>query len=241
MKQHAIIFGATGGIGRALTDLLLEKGWAVTAVGRDAEKLDGLPNEVTKIVADATLVDGAAKAFEATKSSGIPVTACVNCIGNLFLKPLHRTTAKEFTDVMRIHVFSSFSILQAAVKRMEAGGSVALMSSAAARTGMVNHESIAAAKGAVEGLTRAAAATYAPKGIRINAVAPGLTETPMTRHLTSGPARAVSEKMHVLGRLGKPEDIASALAWLIDPAQSWVTGEIIHVDGGLAHLRGMGK
>lgn len=213
----------------------------MTAVGRDAEKLDGLPNEVTKIVADATLVDGAAKAFEATKSSGIPVTACVNCIGNLFLKPLHRTTAKEFTDVMRIHVFSSFSILQAAVKRMEAGGSVALMSSAAARTGMVNHESIAAAKGAVEGLTRAAAATYAPKGIRINAVAPGLTETPMTRHLTSGPARAVSEKMHVLGRLGKPEDIASALAWLIDPAQSWVTGEIIHVDGGLAHLRGMGK
>ena len=240
MNQHAVIFGAAGGIGQALTARLLASGWKVTAVGRDKAKLDKLPEAAVRVQADACALDGAERAFEAAEETA-PVTAAVNCIGNLFLKPVHRTTAQEFTDVMRIHVFSSFSILQSAVRRIESGGAVALVSSAAASTGMVNHESIAAAKGAVEGMTRAAAATYAPKGIRVNAVAPGLTETPMTRHLTQGPARAVSEKMHALGRLGKPEDIAGALAWLISPEQSWITGEILHVDGGLSRLRGMAK
>lgn len=234
MKPSLILFGASGGIGKALA-LRLADTFDITAVSRDLSRLDDLPDSIRRIETDATQPGGAAKAFAELDR----VDAVVNCIGNLFLKPIHRTTPVEFTDVMRIHVFSSFNILREAVEKMPEGGSIALMSSVAAGTGMVNHETIAAAKGAVEGLTRSAAATYARKNIRVNAVAPGLTETPMTARLTQGPARAASEKMHPLGRIGTPDDIASALAWLIHPDQSWVTGQILHIDGGLGQLRGM--
>jgi NAD(P)-dependent dehydrogenase (short-subunit alcohol dehydrogenase family) len=176
--------------------------------------------------------------FEQAKQTD-EITAVVNCLGNVFLKPIHRTSAVEFSDVMKLHVFSSYLILHHACSSLKSGGSVVLMSSVAARTGLPNHETISAAKGAIEGLVRSSAATYAPKGIRINAVAPGLTETPATKHLCASPAREVSEKMHPLGRIGTPEDIASAIEYFIDPSNSWVTGQILNVDGGLGHLRGL--
>ena len=113
-----------------------------------------------------------------------------------------------------------------------------LMSSAAARTGVPSHEAIAAAKAGVIGLTLSAAATYAPKGLRFNAVAPGLVESPLTERIVSNEASLkASTAMHPLGRIGQPGDIASAVVWLLDPAQSWVTGQVIGVDGGLASVR----
>jgi 3-oxoacyl-[acyl-carrier protein] reductase len=240
MTSHALIYGASGGIGRALTQRLLEHGWRVTVAGRARPRLpEGPEDRLFPVEADACSPDGAAVAFAAAQDAfGLP-DAIFNCIGSLHLKPLHRTSPAEFAEVMRVHVFSSYAILRQAAEHLVHGGSVTLLSSAAARTGLPNHEAIGAAKAAIEGLTLSAAATYAPRGLRVNAVAPGLTETPMTRALTTGPGRAVSERMHALGRLGKPEDIASALAWLADPEQSWVTGQILHVDGGLAHLRSL--
>jgi len=242
MSTHALIFGASGGIGRALTQRLLEHGWRVTVAGRALPRLpEGPADRLFPVEADACHGDGAAMAFVAAQDAFGPPDAIFNCIGSLHLKPLHRTSPSEFTEVMRVHVYSGYAILRQAVEHMVHGGSVTLLSSAAARTGLPNHEILGAAKAAIEGLTLSAAATYAPRGLRVNAVAPGLTETPMTRALTAGPGRAVSERMHALGRLGKPEDIASALAWIADPEQSWVTGQILHVDGGLAHLRTLPK
>ncbi|MFM8394910.1 MAG: SDR family oxidoreductase, partial [Acidobacteriota bacterium] len=122
----------------------------------------------------------------------------------------------------------------------EAGlpGSAVLVSSAAARIGLANHEAIAAAKGAIEGLVLSAAATYAPKGIRINAVAPGLVRTPLTSRITGNEmSLKASVAMHALGRIGEPDDVAAGLAWLLDPSQQWVTGQIIGIDGGLGSLR----
>jgi NAD(P)-dependent dehydrogenase (short-subunit alcohol dehydrogenase family) len=121
---------------------------------------------------------------------------------------------------------------------MGKGGSVVLVSSAAARLGLANHEAIAAAKAGVIGLTLSAAATYAARGLRVNAVAPGLVRTPLTARITgSEAALKASTALHALGRIGEPEDVASAIAWLLDPAQSWVTGQVLGVDGGLATLR----
>ena len=113
-----------------------------------------------------------------------------------------------------------------------------LCSTAAAGSGLPNHEAIAAAKGGVEALTRSAAATYAGRKLRFNAVAPGLVRTPLAAAIT-GNERALehSEKMHPLGRVGEPDDVASAITWLLDPANSWVTGQILGVDGGLASVR----
>jgi len=234
MTQSALIFGASGGIGSALAKRLHQSGWTVHAVSRDATKLDSLPQDIHRIEADATRPEGAEQAVEKTGK----LDAVVNGIGSLHLKPLHRTTPMEFTEVMRVNVFSAWAITKAAAGALQSGGSVVLMSSVAAATGLVNHEAIGAAKGAVEGLVRSAAASYAGKGIRINAVAPGMTETPMTESLLKGPAREISERFHPLGRVGTPDDIASAIQWLIDPDQGWVTGQILHVDGGLGSLRG---
>ncbi len=121
---------------------------------------------------------------------------------------------------------------------MRSGGSIVLVSSAAARVGLANHEAIAAAKAGVIGLVLAAAASYAARGIRVNGVAPGLVRTPLTARLTgSDGALKESNAMHALGRVGEPEEVASALAWLLDPEQSWVTGQILGIDGGLATVR----
>jgi NAD(P)-dependent dehydrogenase (short-subunit alcohol dehydrogenase family) len=121
---------------------------------------------------------------------------------------------------------------------MKQGGSIVLVSSAAARVGLANHEAIAAAKAGVIGLALSAAATYAPRGIRVNCVAPGLVRTPLTSRITENEAALKgSLAMHALGRIGEASDVASAMEWLLDPAQAWVTGQVIGVDGGLASLR----
>ena len=118
------------------------------------------------------------------------------------------------------------------------GGSIVLCTTAAARTGMANHEAIAAATGGVMGLALSAAATYAPRNIRVNCVAPGLVDTPLAARITSNEgALKASTAMHALGRIGRPEEVASGIAWLLDPANSWVTGQVLGIDGGLGTLR----
>lgn len=115
------------------------------------------------------------------------------------------------------------------------GGSIVLISSAAARIGLANHEAIAASKAGIIGLTVSAAATYAGRGIRVNAVTPGLVKSEMTRKLwDTESAAAASKQMHALGRLGEPDDIAKAAAWLLDSENNWITGQTISVDGGLS-------
>lgn len=151
-----------------------------------------------------------------------------------------KESVEELRDVLDTNLVSAFAAARAGVRGMEEGdgGSIVLFSTAAVRSGIPNHEAIAAAKGGVEGLTRAVAATYAPAGIRCNAVAPGLTRTPgAERIFGSETAREASRAMHPLGRLGEPEDIASAVLWLLHPDQSWVTGQVLGVDGGLGTLR----
>jgi NAD(P)-dependent dehydrogenase (short-subunit alcohol dehydrogenase family) len=118
------------------------------------------------------------------------------------------------------------------------GGAIVLISSAAARTGIPNHEAIAAAKGGVLALTLSAAATYARYNIRVNCVAPGLVDSPLAARITaSDAARKASAAMHPLGRIGHPDDVAAAIEWLLDPHNTWTTGQVIGVDGGLASLR----
>jgi 3-oxoacyl-[acyl-carrier protein] reductase len=112
------------------------------------------------------------------------------------------------------------------------------VSSAAAGYGLPNHEVIAAAKAGVAGLVRSAAATYAARGLRFNAIAPGLLETPMTERITGNEkALEASQAMHALGRIGSPDEAASLIAWLLGPDAAWVTGQIWGIDGGLSSVK----
>ncbi|MGE5293794.1 MAG: SDR family oxidoreductase [Solirubrobacterales bacterium] len=138
---------------------------------------------------------------------------------------------------------AAFATVHAGAKTMmNTGGSIVLVSSVAARVGLPNHEAIAAAKAGIIGLTLAAAASYAERGIRVNCVAPGMVRTPLTARLTANEASLkTSAAMHPLGRIGEPSDVAAAIAWLLDPQQSWVTGQVFGIDGGLATVRTRGK
>ena len=237
-----VVLGATGGIGSELCKRLSEKGARIVAGGRDQEKLDKLADEtnVHPVSLDATKADEVKKLFGTAVEEYGRVDGAVNCVGSFMLKPAHRTTDEELSETMALNLNTAFGTVKAAVEHMPEGGSVVLLSSVAARVGLANHEAVAAAKAAVTGLGLSAAATYLPRGLRFNMVAPGLVQTPMTQKITASEAsRQASEDLHPMGRLGAPEDIASMIQWLLDPANDWITGQIFSVDGGLSSLHPM--
>jgi len=245
MNKTYIIFGGSGGIGSAIAELIAADENQVVLAGRNKETLSEVCGRTGArgLVCDGTdfaQVEGViANVLE--KEGAIDGVA--NCIGSVLLKSAHATSLDEWHHTIKTNLDSAFYIVKASCKAMlKTGGSVLLMSSAAARHGLVNHEAIAAAKGGIIGLTQSAAASYANKNIRINCIAPGLVETPLTSRITkSESSKKASESMHALGRLGTPEDVARAAWWLLDSDQSsWVTGQVIGVDGGLGTLRSRG-
>ena len=227
-----LIVAAASGIGQAVTAQLRAAGNQVFTTAR-SDKI---------ITPDATLDARDFSAVEAVLAQAIErfgsIDGVVNCAGSLLLKSAGLTTQEQYQVTIDSSLTTAFATVRAAGKLMTGGGSVVLVSSAAALEGLANHEAIAAAKAGIIGLTLSAAATYAGCNLRCNAVAPGLTETPMTASLTQNPAaRKVSESMHALGRLGTPDDIARAIVFLLDPANSWITGQVLAVDGGLSRVR----
>jgi NAD(P)-dependent dehydrogenase (short-subunit alcohol dehydrogenase family) len=223
--MNIVLVGGNSGIGKALATQLRESGATLfmysksgegtTAVdfSQDIDTLPGLPE----------VIDGV-----------------VYCPGTINLKPFHRISIADFKQEMEVNFFGAVRVLQACLKGLKKSSapSVVLYSTVAVQTGMGFHSGIASAKGAIEGLTRSLAAEWAPSKIRVNAIAPSLTETPLAAALLSSPEKKeASDKRHPLGRVGTPEDIAEATVFLLSPKSSWMTGQIIHVDGGMAHLK----
>lgn len=239
MQKVYAIFGAAGGIGSVLVTRLSETGSIVYLLGRSEEKLKRLSKEISQpyMVLDATDENLVAHALRTIVDKEKRLDGVVSLVGSMFLKPLHLTTQKEFEEVMRVNTSSSFCILKHALSIMEQG-SIVLSSSTAALIGLTNHEAIAAAKAAVVGLMRSAAASYAKKGIRINAIAPGLTRTPLTEAITNNEiALKASTAFHPLGRIGEPEDAAAAIFWLLSDESAFVTADVVAVDGGLSSIK----
>lgn len=242
MSERVLILGGGGGIGSAVARMIAGRGGQVFLAGRDATRLEATASELGAPwgmveATDPDSVDAVADAA-AAKLGGL--TGLANCVGSILLKPAHLTSTAEWAATLATNLTSGFGCVRAAGRLMKAdGGSVVLVSSAAARIGLPNHEAIAAAKAGIIGLVLSAAATYARQKIRFNAVAPGLTRTPLSAGLVASElAEKASVAMHPLGRLGEPEDVARAIAWLLDPQQGWVTAQVIGIDGGLADVKG---
>jgi NAD(P)-dependent dehydrogenase (short-subunit alcohol dehydrogenase family) len=241
INHKAVIIGAGGGIGQHVVTQLAKDGWSLVLAGRSQESLNEIADKVPDAVESISIVD--ACDFDAVSSliqEDPDLKGVVNLAGSIMLKPAHSTSQRDYETTMNLNATSAFSVIRASGRAMRKhGGSVVLMSSCAAQVGLANHEAVSAAKGAVEGMTRSAAATYAHANLRFNAIAPGLTETPLASPLIKNEAsRKVSEQMHPLGRIGRPEEIARAVTFLLNPANEWITGQVLGVDGGLARLRG---
>jgi len=245
MAENYFILGAGGGIANALARLLKSHGANVYLAGRNQAKIETLAHElgVGFQVIDGTDFTQVEQAITQASSELGGLDGAVNLIGSVLLKPAHLTSAQEWTNVLHTNLTSAFALVRSASTRLRAeGGSIVLMSSAAASIGLSNHEAIAAAKGGIEGLVRSAATTYAAKNIRINAIAPGLVQTSLTERVWNQPKSAeMSRSLHPLGRFGSPEEVACAIQFLLSPTQSWITGQVLGVDGGLGRLKSFPK
>lgn len=242
-----LIAGISGGIGSALARLALTQGWRVAGYARDAARLEVLAAELPGLItapADATDPAQVEAAIADLVARAGRLDAYVHAIGSILLKNAQQTSLDEWRRTLDMNLNSAFYGLKAVLGPLQksGGGAALFVSSVAAETGLPSHEAIAAAKGGLNGLVKAAAASYANRNIRINAVAPGMVDTPLSQPIIGSEAgRKISEAMHPLGRIGRPENVASLLAWLASPAGDWVTGEIWSVDGGMAHLRSRPK
>ena len=243
MTSIVLITGASGGIGHALARQLHAQGLRVAAVGRDADRLAGV-DAVLRIAADTTTPEGAALAITACQEAlGAAPSLLAHCVGSTLIAPLHRTRTDAYRELMRVNLDSAVFMLQAWIAALKGeSGAAVFVSSVVARIGVANHEAIAAAKGGVEALARSAAATYAAQGVRVNAVAPGMTDTPMTAGMLKLPAmREGAARQYPLGGVQTAEQVADAMAWLLGDGAARLTGQVIAVDGGFTSVRPLVK
>jgi NAD(P)-dependent dehydrogenase (short-subunit alcohol dehydrogenase family) len=276
-----IVFGATGGIGAALSQRLAAQANSKSGVSAAPSALilsaqhdnqlkqlqqrihqGGLNVDVA--AADATKPEEVDRVIESVISDHGRLDGVVNCVGNVVARSTLATDLQQLQEELEVNLYSSFNIIKSSVKAMVAeevqqqentsaskphtgaghkaagagaGGSIVLVSAALASHGLPNFEAMSAAKAGVEGLARSTAASYARHNIRVNCVAPGLTRTPQTVKFTdNNKVAGASEQMHPLKDLATPEQVASALAFFLAPENSFITGQVLAVDGGLSTL-----
>ena len=242
MTSPILIFGATGGIGRALSRKLAALDTPVFLSAKSHKPLASLATEIDApyAVCDVLETSSITDTVQQAAANG-SIGGLAYCVGSIVLKPLRSVTEADFDNAFHLNVVGAAMAIKAAHKALlEAGGSVVLFSTIAVAQGFTNHSVISAAKGGIEGLTRSAAAELAPK-VRVNAVAPSLTRTPLSGEITKNDAMAKAiAQLHAIPRLGEPDDIASAAAFLLGPESSWMTGQVVHVDGGRGRVRTKG-
>lgn len=226
-QKNIVIIGGTTGIGKAVKAMAEAEGAKVFSYSKSGEAGNQLD-----VKSDFGQIDNLPETID----------GLVYCPGSINLKPFHRFTVDDFREDYEINVLGAVKVLQACMKGLKksGNGSVVLYSTVAVGLGLGFHASIAAAKGAVEGLAKSLASEWAASKIRVNVVAPSLTDTPLAAQLLGNDdKKEASNKRHPLGRYGQPEDIAHATIYLLSEKSNWMTGQVLALDGGLSSIKPM--
>ncbi|MDZ7581300.1 MAG: SDR family oxidoreductase [Deltaproteobacteria bacterium] len=231
--KNFVVAGGSSGIGFELTRRLIDDGQQVTVLSRTLGQLTELPG-IHHIPFDVTR--------DEFPTGGLPgqLSGLAYCPGSIRLRPFGRLTAEDFLEDYRINLLGAVAVIKGCLSMLnkaDNGAAIVMFSTVAVGTGMPFHASIASAKGAVEGLTRSLAAELAPR-IRVNAVAPSLTDTSLARALLADDAkRKAAADRHPLKRIGTPGELAEIACFLLSDKAAWITGQIISVDGGMGAVR----
>ena len=237
--MNYVIIGGNSDIAADVIQRLSDAGHLIHALVRsedDAARLQSQGHSTT--VGDATKEADIKQCIEAAKEKG-EIDGLLHCVGSIVIRPPHALNQDAFEEVITTNLTSAFLALSVGGKAMlrQGQGKMVFTSSVAGSLGLVNHEAIAAAKGGIEAMVRSAAATYARRGLRINAVAPGLTDTKMASKILASDAMrdAASQKIPTQ-RINKKQEAASAMYWLLTDAPDNLTGQVLHLDGGMANV-----
>lgn len=228
-----LVVGGSSGIGLEIVKVLFEKGNEVYVGSRTKDQIadfSGVHHLPMDVTVDPLILEELPEVLN----------GMVYCPGTIRLKPFQRLTIDDFIEDLQVNFLGAVRTIQACMgrlKKSKAGAAVVMFSTVAVSSGMPFHASVAAAKAAVEGLTRSLAAEFAPR-IRFNAIAPSLTNTPLAQNLLSSEEKSkASADRHPLKRIGTPQEIAGLAIYLLSDASSWLTGQVIHIDGGMSTLR----
>ena len=235
MSEKYLIFGATGSVGSSLAEQLKSSGNDIHLVARNESEVKTIAE---KLSCSYTIADVLEDGFiEKVKSDINEIKGIAYCVGSIDLKPLRMVTEVDMNKCMKLNLYSAIEAIKGYQEILKKNkGSVVLFSTVAAQRGFTNHTIIASAKAAVEGLTVTLAAEFAPN-IRVNCVAPSLSKSKIAEPMLKNPAIAEGiAKAHPLKRLGEGKDSAALAKFLITEDSSWVTGQVIAVDGGRSKL-----
>ncbi|MBK66786.1 MAG: short-chain dehydrogenase [Rickettsiales bacterium] len=237
MSKTIFVAGVHGGVGQSLANQLINDGYKVIGSARGISKVDLDLEEVIEL----DVLDEASVKPALEKLSQYDIGGFAYCIGSIVLKPFASANIDDFKQAYDLNVLGAVRLMKGLagnLKRNE--GSVVLFSTIAARNGFSNHSVIASAKGAVEALGLSLAADYAPD-IRVNVIAPSLTETPLAQMITKSEQMVASiSKMHPIPRLGQAQDLSNMAEFLLSEKSGWITGQVIHIDGGRSTIRTKG-
>jgi len=237
MSDKYLIFGATGSIGSSLAQHLKESNQDAHLISRNKEELKSISEKLgfSYTLADV-LEDGFVDQIK-SDTADFDISGLAYCIGSIDLKPLKRVTESDLNQCMKLNLYSAIEVIKGFQDDLKKNhGSIVLFSSVAAQKGFTNHTIIATAKAAIEGLTVTLAAELSPS-IRVNCIAPSLTDSKISQSMLKSEVVAEAlAKAHPLKRLGKGGDSAALAKFLLSEESSWMTGQIIGMDGGRSNL-----